>query len=71
MLNTGNYINMDYEAEILCEFEPTKQTEIADISFGIWGVQILVWGIIVIAVKVILFYFQLWFATILEAITFI
>lgn len=71
MLNTGNYINMDYEDELLFDLEPTKQTEFADINFGIWGVQILVWGIIVIIVKVILFYFQLWFAIILETATFI
>ena len=71
MLNTGNYINMDYEAELLFDFEPTKQTEMADINFTIWAVQILVWGLIVVVVKVILFYFQLWFAVILETMTFI
>lgn len=71
MLNTGNYINMNYDDDLLFDIEQNKQTDISDINFGIWGVQILVWGMIVIIVKVILFYFQLWFAIILETATFI
>jgi hypothetical protein len=51
MLNTGHYIKIDYEAEVMCDFEPTKQTEIDDIDFKIWLVQISVWGLIVIVVK--------------------
>lgn len=69
MLNTGHYVKIDYEAEVLCDFEPTKQTEINDIDFKIWIVQIAVWGLIIIVVKLTLFCFQLISAPILEAIS--
>lgn len=69
MLNTGNYVNMDYEAEVICDFEPTKQTEVDDIDFKIWLAQITVWGLIVIIVKITLFFFQLLVAPILEVIS--
>lgn len=66
MLNTGNYVTMDYEAEVVFDFEPTKQTEIDDIDFRIWLAQLTVWGLIVIVVKITLFFFQLLVAPILE-----
>lgn len=66
VLNTGNYVNIDYEKEFLIDFEPTKQTEIDDIDYRIWWVQIVIWGMIVIVVKITLFFFQLLFASVLE-----
>lgn len=69
MLNTGNYVNMDYDAEVAWDFEPTKQTDIDDIDFRIWIAQIAVWGLIVIIVKLVLYCFQLLFAPVLESIS--
>lgn len=55
-LNTGNYVSMDYEAEVMADFEPTRQTEVNDIDIKIWALQILIWGIIVAIVKIVLFF---------------
>jgi len=71
MLNTGNYVKFDCETEVIYDFEPTKQTEIDNIDLRIWAVQILVWGLIVVFVKIMLYFFQLAFAPVLELIAYI
>ena len=50
-LNTGIYIQ---EAKITVEaehYDPEKQTEIEEIDYKIWVLQMAVWGIIVVIVK--------------------
>ena len=68
-LNTGIYIQ---EAKITVEaehYDPEKQTEIEEIDYKIWVLQMAVWGIIVVIVKIILYAIQLYFANLLETVT--
>ena len=67
-LNTGNYVNLDYECDYIIELEPTQQTEIDDIDYKIWFAQIMVWGAINVISKIILFFCQRYLTIYLEVI---
>lgn len=57
-LNTGVYVNMDYEKDYVAELDPTQQTEVANVNYWIYFTQIIEWGIIVMISKVFLFFIQ-------------
>ena len=66
ILNTGNYVNLDYEKDYVIDLDPTKQTEIDQIQYGTYLVQLIVWGSIVVSAKMILFLVQVKFPFIFE-----
>lgn len=68
-LNTGVYIK-DNSTEIDIEnFDPEKQEIGHQIDYKIYFIQLIVWGLIVIISKVLLYVIQTLFAPILETVT--
>ena len=68
-LNSGVYVSETYLKNDVEKLDPNSQTTYSDINFGVYLIQIITWGLIVIVSKVFLFMFQNFLAPILELIT--
>lgn len=70
VLNTGVYIHNDYSNMENANLDPTKQATVNTIiDYRIWAIQIIVWGMIVMTSKIVLYFFQLSVAENLEQLT--
>lgn len=69
MLHSGNYLKVNNNRGYLVKETYHQNVKLEDIDLRNWVVQICAWGLIIIIVKLTLFWFQLLTAPILEQIS--
>ena len=69
VLNTGMYVNEDYTALNADEMDPKQRNEVDQIDYSIWLIQIIVWGIVVVVVKILLGFIMMLISPTLEFMT--
>ena len=68
VLNTGVYVHEDYSDISKVTLEPTQQESRHKIDYKIWFIQLVVWSVVVVIVKIIMFFSIQLFSTYFEQI---